>query len=47
MGEASVDNLDCSDGELDFWDMSLSGSLALELGNSGGDFDIVKLELDR
>ena len=43
MGEASVDNLYCSDGELDLWDMSLSGSLVLELGSSGRDFDIVEL----
>ena len=41
VGEASIDKLDCSDRELDFWDMSLSGSLALELGSLGGDFDMV------
>ena len=46
MGEASVNNLDCLDGELDFWDMSFSGSLTLELGSSGGDFDMVELVLD-
>ena len=45
MGEASVDNLDCSNEELDFWDMSLSSSLALELGSSGGDFYMVDLVL--
>ena len=47
MGEASVDNLDCSDGEFHFLDMSFSDSLALELDSSGGDFDIVELYLDR
>ena len=46
VGEASVDNLDCSDGELDLWDMSLSCSLTLELGSSDGDFDMVDLGLD-
>ena len=46
MGEAYVDNLNCSDGELDFWEMSLSGSLALELGSLGWDFDTLDLGLD-
>ena len=47
MGEVSVDNLDCSDGEFDFLDMSFSDSLALDLDSLGGDFDIVELDLDR
>ena len=47
MGEVSVDNLDCSDGEFDFFDMSFSDSLALDLDSLGGDFDIVELDLDR
>ena len=46
VGEASVDNLYCSYGELDLWDMSLSGSLVLELGSSGRDFDMVDHGLD-
>ena len=46
MGEASVDNLDCSEGELDFWDMSWSGSLALKIGSSVWGFDMVELGLD-
>lgn len=44
--EAHVDNFGCSDEALDFWDMDLSGSFALELGNLGEDFDMVELELD-
>ena len=47
MGEAYVDNLNCSDGELDFWEMSLSGSLALDLGSSDGDFYMVELGFDK
>ena len=47
MREASIDNLDYSDGDLDFWDMSFSGSLALELGSLDGDFDITEFDLDR
>lgn len=43
MGKASVDNLDCLDGELDFSDMNLFDSLALELGSSSGEFDMVEL----
>ena len=46
VGEVSVDNLDCSDRELYLLDMSLFGSLALELGSSGGDFYMVDLGLD-
>ena len=46
MGDASVDNLYCSYRDLDFLDMSLSGSLVLELGGSGRDFDMVDLGLD-
>ena len=47
MGEVSVDNLDCSDGEFDFLDMSFSDSLALDLDSLGGDFYIVEFDLDR
>ena len=46
MGEASVDNLDCSDRDLDLSDMNFSGSLALEIGSSGEDFDMVDIGLD-
>ena len=46
MGEASVDNLNSSDGELYLWDMSLSSSLALEHGSLGGEFDMLELGLD-
>ena len=38
--EASVDNLRYLGGELRFWDMNLFGSLAMDLGSSGEDFDI-------
>ena len=43
MGETSIDNLDCSDGEFDSWDMSLFGSLALEIGSLGREFYMVEL----
>ena len=46
MGEAYVDNLDCLDGDLCLWDMDLFRSFTMEIGNSEGDFCIVKLGLN-
>ena len=47
MEEASVDNFCCSDGELDFWDKDLFGSLAMGLDNFKENFGIVELGIDK
>ena len=45
--EAPVDNFRYLDEELGFWDMDLSGSLVMELGNLEGNFGIVEVGLDK
>ena len=45
--ESPVDNFWYLDGELGLWDMDVFCSLAMDLGNSEGNFCIVELGLDK
>ena len=45
--ETPVDNFWYLDGELGLWDMDVFCSLAMDLGNSEGNFCIVELGLDK